>query len=273
MTGVNSVPRLSLRMELLCVTLVGWLALVAIPLALGQMGLSWDALNHHIYLGWTAESPRFALDYLAASFQSFQFPYLYWPVYKLAVAGVSGQVAGVVLATLHAVAIPAAWMVAHGCIPGRLWSDVVLRVLAVALAFSSVLLLSMFDSTSNDLLSTVPLIWSVAMAVHAMDRAPETCLRPLHAVLLSGVLAGVSVACKLSNGPVAVLGPLLWVAAGTSTSERLRMVVAGSFAAVLGFAVAYGYWGWQLWLAVGNPVFPFGDGYFEPLRRWAGRAP
>lgn len=259
-------------MELLFVTLAGWLAFIAIPLSLGQIGLSWDALNHHIYLGWTAESPRFARDYLAASFQSFQFPYLYWPVYKLAAAGVSGQVAGVVLATLHAAAIPAVWMIANSCIPGRLWTDSVLRALAVVLAFSSVLLLSMFDSTSNDLLSTVPLVWSVAMALHAMERAPEVGLRPSHAVLVSGVLAGVSVACKLSNGPVAVLGPLLWVAAGTSMTERLRMVLTGCFAAVIGFAFAYGYWGWQLWVAVGNPVYPFGDAYFEPLRRWAGWA-
>jgi hypothetical protein len=270
---VKSVPGLSLRTELLSVTLVGWLAFVAIPLSLGQMGLSWDALNHHIYLGWTAESPRFARDYLAASFQSYQFPYLYWPVYKLAAAGVSGQVAGVVLATLNAAAIPAVWMIANSCIPGRLWSDAVLRVLAVALAFSSVLLLSMFDSTSNDLLSTVPLAWSVAMGLLAMEPAPDTGISPIRAVLVSGALAGISVACKLSNGPIAVLVPLLWMGARARMSERIRLAVAGGVAAALAFAVAYGYWGWQLWVAVGNPVYPFGDGYFEPLRRWANWLP
>ena len=64
-------------------------ALAATGIALGHIGLSWDALNHHIYLGWTAEQPRFDRDYLAALYQGYLFPYLYWPAYKLAVGGAS----------------------------------------------------------------------------------------------------------------------------------------------------------------------------------------
>ena len=113
--------------ELAAVTVVMWMALVSVPLGLGAIGISWDALNHHIYLGWTAEQPRFDRDFLAASYQAFQFPYLYWPVYKLAAAGLSGAAAGVVLASLHAVAVPAVWLIARSCIPGPTAFDVLLR--------------------------------------------------------------------------------------------------------------------------------------------------
>lgn len=67
-----------LRWELPFVGVFAWIAFISIPLFLGEIGISWDALNHHIYLGWTAGRPRFDLDFLAASYQSYQFPYLYW---------------------------------------------------------------------------------------------------------------------------------------------------------------------------------------------------
>src|SRR5206468_634433 len=41
--------------ELGGITLLAWLALASIPFALGGIGLGWDALNHHIYLGWVAQ--------------------------------------------------------------------------------------------------------------------------------------------------------------------------------------------------------------------------
>ncbi len=65
---------LAIRWEFPALMLFTWLAFIAIPLSLGQIGISWDALNHQIYLGWSAESPRFDLDFLAASYQSSSFP-------------------------------------------------------------------------------------------------------------------------------------------------------------------------------------------------------
>ena len=66
--------------ELLLLTLAAAVVAAAVPLCTGYMALSWDALNHHIYLGFIAENPRWHLDVLPASVQTYQFPYLYWPV-------------------------------------------------------------------------------------------------------------------------------------------------------------------------------------------------
>lgn len=259
-----------LRWEFAVIGLLAWLAFVSIPLSLGEIGISWDALNHQIYLGWTAEHPRFDRDFLAASYQSYQFPYLYWPVYKLSASGLSGAWSGAVLATLHWLAVPPVWMLARACIPGEQWFDVFMRMLAVVLAFLTGLVLSLFDSTSNDLLAAIPFVWAMAFALWPLDKVRPQKLSGRNAVLLSGLFAGLSVACKLSNGPLALLLPGLWVLSASSAKERVTNAMLGGIATVAAFALAYGYWGWELWTHFGNPIFPFADSWFAPLRTFLG---
>lgn len=246
------------------------LALASLPIMLGHIGLSWDALNHHIYLGWTAEQPRFDRDYLAASHQSYQYPYLYLPVYKLAAAGATGAMAGVVLALLQVLAVPAVWRMARTCIPGREWFHLAMRAVAVGLAFVNGVVMSMFDSTANDLMATIPLLWAIALALEpvASPGPDEGVLR--RAVRFSGFLAGLSIAFKFSNGPLAILLPVLWLWPVKRASTGARLLVEGGLYVVLGFLVAYGYWGWQLWTHFGNPFYPIFDDWFEPLRWLSG---
>lgn len=261
------------RAELFLVTVLAWFSFVVFTLSAGGMSLSWDALNHHIYLGWIADQSRFDKDFMPAGYQSLQFPYLYWPVYKLAVGGASAATAGVVLASLHLLAVPAVWMISRCLIPAATWDAVVMRGIAVALAFVSGAVLSLFDASSNDLLAAIPLVWAIALSLHAAapGRAPR---HSLLLVAISGLLAGASVGLKFSNGPVAILLPLLWlfVPAPTWTSRALS-VTAGCAATLAGAVLVYGYWGWLLWQQFGNPVYPFADGLFVPIRAalgWTG---
>ncbi len=251
-------------LEPLLVCLVGSAIFVAVPLSLGQIGLSWDALNHHIYLGWVAESPRFDRDFAAASYQSYQYPYLYWPVYKLAMLGASGATAGAVLALLQSFVVPAVWIIARWCCPGTRPVDVFLRLASVTLAFMGGLTLSLLDSTSNDLVAAVPYVWAIAFALLAIDaHSPRMATRWL---LLSGVAAGISVAFKLSNGPLALVLPLLWMVGRENLRGVAFSVTTSSAALVTAFVFVYAPWGVQLWFEFGNPIYPFYDGFFEGLR-------
>lgn len=244
-----------LRVELALIVLAGWAALMAIPLATGGIGISWDALNHQVYLGWSAAAPRFELDVLPASYQTYQFPYLYWPLYQLTAAGADGVQAGIVLATLNAISVPPVWLIARAVIPGAAVFAVAMRCSAVLLAFLSGVVLSQFDSTSNDLLAAIPLLWAAAVVFPAaVDERPR---RAAVRVLLSGALAGVSVACKLSNAPIVLPVVLLWCFAARNAKLDSRVVAAGGAAAAVSFTLVYGYWGWQLWSHFGNPFFPF----------------
>ena len=262
-----------LRWELPFICLLAWSAFISIPLSLGEIGISWDALNHHIYLGWTAEKPRFDSDFVAAGYQSYQFPYLYWPVYKLATTGWSGVSAGVVLATLHMIAVPPVWMLARVCMPGPTAFDAAMRMIAVALAFSTSVVLSLFDSSSNDLMAAAPLVWALALGMEPMRKGGSAWLTPTRAALLSGLCAGVAVAFKLSNGPLAIMLPTVWLFSAERIADRLRFMVVGSVATLLGFVITYGYWGALLWDHFGNPVYPFYDHLFAPLRSLTGWQP
>lgn len=263
----------SARAELLALLAVAWLAFVSIPLALGGIGLSWDALNHHLYLGWTAEQPRFDRDFLAASYQSFQYPYLYWPFYKVYQAGLAGQWAGAILVSINLLAVPPLWMMARTGIPDASWYGTAMRWMAVALALLTNVVLSMFDTTANDLLAAIPLVWAIALALAPWDGGRAAWATPARLMLLSGLCAGVSVAFKLSNGPLAILMPALWVLHGPSPWQRMMNVVRGSVATLAGFALAYGYWGWQLWVHYGNPIHPFYGHWFAPARALLGWQP
>jgi len=260
-----------LRWEGLLVCLLTVALFVSVPLVQGELGLGSDALNHHIYLGWTAQRQRFDLDFVAAGYQSYTFPYLYWPLYRMAAAGWSGVAVGVTLAALQGLLVaPPVWLLARACMPGATWFDLVMRVLGVALAFLTGVALSMLDATMNDLLAAAPLLWAVALAVLAMPGAGRDAGTVRWPVLLSGLCAGAAVAAKLSNGPLAILMPGLWWLCGRGWRQRVMAVAVGSAATLLAFAALYGYWGWLLWRYFGNPIFPFQHHWFEPLRRWAG---
>jgi hypothetical protein len=260
-----------LRWEGLAVCLVAWGFFLAIPLSLGELGLSSDALNHHMYLGWTAEQHRFDRDFLAAGYQSFQSPYLYWPVYKMASIGWTGVAAGAVLASLHMVAVWPVWMLARICVPGGSLFDVVMRALAVALALLSSVVLATFGSSMNDLLATAPLVWAVALAMEAAAQVANIAPAPARRyVALSGLCAGLAVALKLSNGPLAIWMPGLWLLCGRESRGRFGAALLGSLSALIGFLLAYGYWGALLWRYFGNPVFPFFDNWFASLRALLG---
>ncbi len=271
LAGTPSPVAPAARLELLLVVLAMWLALAAIPLALGSIGISWDALNHHVYLGWTAFQPRFDRDWLAAGHQATTWPYLYWPFYKLVELQVPGRWAGAVLASLHVLVVPALWIIARACVPDRSWEGMALRAGAVLLAFLGQLTLSLMDTTANDLYAASPLVWAVALGVIA-PRRPDAdgWLTTDRAVALSGLLSGVAVAFKFSNGPLVLALPLLWALVPGTPMQRLGSIVRGTAWSIAAFVLAYGWWGWQLWQVTGNPVYPFFEHQLAALREVMG---
>jgi hypothetical protein len=242
--------------ELLVVTALAAAAVAAIPLQAGVWGWSWDALNHHIYLGLISESPRWHLDVLAASSQGLQYPYLYWPVYRLAELPIDGATAGALWgAFLVALMVPPVWLLSLRLLPrqGSAIQAIFERSAATALALGSVVVLSALGTTANDPLAAVPLLWAVAiMAVpQASDRRAAA----------ASALWGVAVAFKLSAVLAAPL-LLVWWWRRLSLTPLLVRGLGMAAAGCLGFALAHAPWGWQLWQQTGNPIYPFLPGLF-----------
>jgi hypothetical protein len=254
------------RSELLLVVAAMWLLLASIPLSLGAIGISWDALNHHAYLGWTAFNPRFDRDWLAASYQAYQYPYLYWPFYKLVEMQVPGMWAGVVLVSLNVLVVPALWLVARVCVPVHSWEGTALRAGGVLLAFLGQLTLSLMETTSNDLYAGTPVVWAVALGLIASQARETGESTTDRAIAWSGAFIGLAIAFKFSNAPIVLAVPLLWALAPGTMLQRLRHILRGAAWSIAAFMVAYGWWGWQMWQQFGNPIYPFYDPWFTALR-------
>ncbi|MDZ7592770.1 MAG: hypothetical protein U5L05_19270 [Rubrivivax sp.] len=240
-----------LRVELLLLTVVAAIAAATLPLHAGSLGWSWDALNHHIYLGLMAESPRFDRDVIAASYQSYQYPYLYWPVYRLSLLDGPGAVVGAGWAALQAaLLLPPVWLISLRLLPVREQALIGMaeRVTACGLAFMSTVVLAGLETTANDLLAAVPLLWAFAV----MAGEPNT---DRHA-LVAAALWGVSAAFKLSNALFLPLLLLWWWMPGHGRASLRRGVSIGA-GAVSGFGAAYAPWGCQLWTHMGNPFYPY----------------
>lgn len=247
------------RFEPLVVFFLGWLLIVAIPVSFGGIGLGWDALNHHVYLGWTAEKERFAFDWRAAGSQVYQLPYLYWPLYKLAIGNYSGVVAGITLGTLNALTLIPLWIISKSCIPGSSWIDIVARCASISSAYASGVVLSQFDTTLNDVLAAFPFLLCIALSLHCPKVEKLKYLNDLGVFFIPGFFAGAAVAFKLSNGPIALALPIFWMflKEGGGFLSRLAAAILGGIGILLGFFFVYGPWGLILWRYFGSPLYPF----------------
>lgn len=252
--------RRALWLELLGITTLCATAIAALPLHAGVWGWSWDALNHHVYLGLISESPRWHLDVTPASVQSWQYPYLYWPVYRLSLLPVHGAVLGALWgAFLGALIVPPVWLASRRLLAGAGAAEDVSaqatfeRGAACALSLLSLVVLSSMGTTANDPLATVPLLWALALMA-----TPEPSNR---SAACAAALWGVSSAFKLSNA-LAIPLLLVWWWRGPGWPLGLRRGLGIGVGAVAGFVLAYAPWGWQLWRQTGNPFYPFVQGLF-----------
>jgi hypothetical protein len=246
--------------EMLAITALCAAAVAALPLLEGAWGWSWDALNHHIYLGLISESPRWQLDVTAASGQSWQYPYLYWPIYRLALLPIDGAVVGAIWgAALCVLIVPPLWLTSWRLLPQQQGGPsgaaqaCFERCAACVLGLLSLVVLASLDTTANDPLATLPILW--ALAVMAVPAASD------RRAAFGAALWGVSIAFKLSNA-LALPLVLVWWWTPPGWPLPIRRGLAIGAGALAGFVVAYAPWGWQLWSQTGNPFYPYFRGAF-----------
>jgi hypothetical protein len=223
--------------------------------------VSWDLVNHHVYLPFSLLSGRFLADLHAAGPQAYQNPLGYLPFHALTLAPVPAWVAGFVLAAVHALC---AWPLHR--LASRIWpspGERLWRALAVMAALLSPVYLITLGTSSIDpysnllLLSALAALWSTSTT----------------AAVLAGMAVGLALTLKLTNVVFAL--PLLVLAAarawrGDWRPAQLAWAVSAGVATL---ALTTGPWAWFLWHQFGNPLYPlfntwFGSPYapMDPIR-------
>ena len=238
-----------------------FIALIAWSLIAGK-DVSWDVVNHHLYLPFSWLSGRFRTDLFGAGAQSYQNPIGYFPVYGLIRAGLPSWLIGIVLAAVGALIV---WPLDRICRlvwPGHDASDAWHRTLALALCCVAPIFLILNGTTASDPVTNLMLIWATALTLESCCGAGQGMGGGRRAGT-SGVLAGLATAVKLSNLLFAILLCLLWLLRwrlGQADLRRLWLFGAGL---TVSFAVFAGPWMWWLWSDFGNPFFPLFNNLFD----------
>lgn len=258
----------------IAVSLLAALTFALLAYVAGQDS-NWDFYNYHFYNAFAFVNDRWWFDIAPAQRQSFFSPFLDIPFYGLT------QVFGVVTASLvyagfQSLQAPAifviTFLVTRQLVAGKTAALALSLALAVLSALSPLNLL-LVGTTTGDNTTAVLVLWSIAcfMLAHS-DLAPAGSSRSRTTLCLAAaLLAGLAVGLKLTNGPFA-LALLAWVfALGEPFNTRLRLFLSMAVAALLGFLIAYGYWGWFLHDQFQNPLFPlfnhiFQSEYMKPVQ-------
>lgn len=243
------------------------LAAVAWTLLVGK-DLNWDALNYHLYAGFSAVEDRFGHDFFPSGAASYFNPYAQVPFFLMVRAGLPAVSIGLALAVVHSLNL---WLTYELALElNRTQTDLrrrLLGVLAVALAALNPVFLQEVGSTFTDI-STAVLVLGAWLALALAYRHGGRLL-----IVFAGCLLGVAAALKLSNAIFAIASvPLVYMRPGSKKSrwETIALFVTGGGVA---FLAAAGPWAWKLWQAFGNPVFPLFNAAFsspdfitEPLK-------
>lgn len=240
---------------------------LAWTVALGK-DVHWDAVNYHLYLGYSALHDRFALDFFGAGTPSYINPYAYVPLWLMTQAQWPALAVAMVLAAFHALALWLTFEIALACgMRGTGHALPQFALLAVLLSVANPILLQGLGSTMVDIPTSVLVLggWlGVALGVRGGRIVPG---------VVGGALCGVAAALKLSNAAFAIAAvvALAFVPGGIAT--RARAMVAFSAACGVAFALTALPWSLKLWQEFGNPFFPFLNHWFgsphfttEPLR-------
>lgn len=217
--------------------------------------VSWDLLNHHLYLPFSWLSGRHVGDLFGAGPQSYQNPLGYVPGYLLIAAGWPAWTVGVALTALQT--LPAAWALHRLALAlwgpderHRPW-----RRLAVALSLAAPVYLLTVGTTSTDPLCAALVLVALAGVIDARPHTPGR-------LVVGGAALGLAVAIKFTSGIFAIAIGVLLLWRLYSGQTRWSQALLFGTAAVLATVLGAGAWSWWLWRSFGNPVFPLFNSLF-----------
>jgi hypothetical protein len=235
-------------------------AVVAVFLLLGGAGSVWlgqdnsgDLRFYHFYNGYALLTGRLSRDIAPANLGTFFNPVMdvlhYWGMVHL-----SSRLFAFLLGGLHGACYGLVYLIARAVFATPARGPALAAAALAAVGPTAVMVLG---TSSGDHLSLLPGLGALLLIVSAVDeegRAPRR-----GPVMLAGVLAGAAVGFKLTAAPFTVALGVALVAGGLGL-ENLAVFVG---TAAVGYLAVAGYWCWQLFWHLGNPLFPFANQIFH----------
>jgi hypothetical protein len=230
----------------LCLVLGAVLSLV------DRTDANWDLQNYHLYGPFALLHGRLGRDFFAAAYQGYFNPLADVPYYvaKFVLLPHCPRLVALLAGLPYGALVYLVLQLSALLVPGR-WTG----FFAALLGLTGATTLSEVGTTYDDILFTDFLLLAMIVLIE-QRRGSEA---------LSGLLCGLGVAMKLTAGIFAL--PLAGMVVVLAVEQKLVRLVLFGLAVGMGFAIGYGWWGWQLWLHYANPFYPMFGGLFHSL--WA----
>lgn len=238
---------------------------VVVTFLLGK-DLPWDALNYHLYAGFSALHNRFSQDYFAAGPESYFIPYAYVPFYALVRAGLSSLQIATIAALAQSAILWLTYELALSCCttaPPRV--RVALGLCAVAWALANPILIGEFGSSFADITTAELILAGWLLMIRAVS-APRIAF-----VVWAGLIIGAATALKLTNAASALSAFVLLLFMPLAWRSRLRFGVGYGAGLGVGFTIVAAPWCHRLEQQFGNPLFPLFNGWFRSPEFITGR--
>ena len=213
--------------------------------------MSWDTLNYHLYLGYSALNNRFSQDYFAAGSLGYLNPYAYAPFYAMVRAGLPALLICSIFATVHSIILWLTFELGVAVCPSK---DDRTRLLAgvstVVLAFMNPILMQQIGSCFADI-TTAELALAGWLLLASAVQVPR-----ISRVLCAGLVLGAASALKLSNALPAVSAFVMVIMLPLNWRGKVRHGFLYGISLGVGFAAVSAPWSYRLFKVFGNPMFP-----------------
>jgi hypothetical protein len=237
----------------LCVTATGGYAVYA-----GQ-DANWDQRNYHIYAVHSWLTGRSAVDLAPAQIQTWLNPAPHLLQYFL-IRNAPPVVAGFVMGAVAGLNGVLLWVLARRLQKGDWqWTARAAAALVVIMGLTGSLFLSFAGTSFGEYLCSLPVLAAVIALVgkRSGDEAGP------RAFLIAGLCLGAACGFKLTSLVYALGMSAALLALWPFLRFRVTALLSFAIGGGIGFAALGGYWSTKLWLAFGNPMFPFFNGIFR----------
>jgi hypothetical protein len=219
---------------------------------------NWDQLNYHLAMPFLLLHGVLWDSVAPAGIQTYLNPLILIPQYIL-LRGLPPLVAAGTIAATQAIAFVVAGRICIEIAPaGPRPKDYRPALLGFLLCLASPMALSEAGTTIVDLLLAIP----VLLAYHLL-LTREDAGAPRLADLYAGLLLGAATGLKMTNAIFAIGAPAFYLTGQSHLRHRIGGLAQLAVGGLLGFVIVAGFWHFELWHRLHNPIFPYFNTIFH----------
>lgn len=212
-----------------------------------------DAWSYHYYSGAMLLDQRFKTDYFGASLQGYLNPLVHLPFAAMVKAEWPDRLVALVMALYGGIVFALLSVFYHTSLGLRSWY----LIAAMAMSLGCLLVWTCTGSSFPDLFLQIPVFGGL---LYLFRPSGQSLNRDYwFAAFLFGVALGLKLTAVIYLPGIVALVLLRLFRRDIGWSVLWGSALAG----IVGFLLAYGWWGWILYREFGNPFFPFLNQWFK----------